>query len=377
MAQNPSPSLISIAFDHQIFGWQKYGGISRYFYQLAENLSLRPRCKVAVFAPLYVNRYIHGLKTRRSVCNRPLPAIPHTGRLVRRLNGFLARGPLSRFSPDIVHETYYSSTPTGPKRSKSVVTVYDMIHERFPQYFSPLDPTRREKARAVRRADHVICISESTRRDLIDRVNIAPQKTSVIHLGHQLRAGGAQGPASPPNDRPYLLYVGARRGYKNFSGFIKAFGTSPLLVKDFDILAFGGGPFSMEEADLIRSAGLRPNQVQHREGEDNALSLHYRHATCFVFPSLYEGFGIPPLEAMAHDCPVVCGNQSSLPEVVADAGRTVDTADINAFRAALEDVVGNVAVRDRLIEKGRERMKQFSWDKCADETLAVYERILQ
>jgi glycosyltransferase involved in cell wall biosynthesis len=112
-------------------------------------------------------------------------------------------------------------------------------------------------------------------------------------------------------------------------------------------------------------------------GDDALLSRLYRQATAFVYPSLYEGFGIPPLEAMSFDCPVVCSNTSSIPEVVGDAARLFDPADIDALRAAIEAVVGSPDLRDNLVRRGRKRIRHFSWDRTAMETMDIYRELVQ
>ena len=155
---------MKIAFDHQIFGWQEYGGISRYAFELASALHFDCAEEVAVFCPLYVNRYLeHAPAGLLRGCRR-VPSFPRSGRIYRALNRWLAGPAMRRFRPDIVHETYYSASGAKLTGARHVLTVHDMIHERFPEGFSSADPTRREKARAVARADHVICVSENTRR---------------------------------------------------------------------------------------------------------------------------------------------------------------------------------------------------------------------
>jgi glycosyltransferase involved in cell wall biosynthesis len=250
-----------------------------------------------------------------------------------------------------------------------------MIHERFPNSFSRNDVTRRAKSAALQRADHIICISENTRRDLIETTGIPIEKTSVVHLGYSLTAMSRS--ALPPiPEVPYLLYVGARDGYKNFEGLLAAYARSDLR-NAFSLVCFGGGNATPRESSLIQSLGINPANIIFLHGSDSALSSLYASASAFVYPSLYEGFGIPPLEAMSFGCPVVCSNTSSMPEVVGDAAELFDPNDLDSMCTALEQVLLSTHRSQQLVALGHERIKLFSWEKCARETLDTYKRVLR
>jgi glycosyltransferase involved in cell wall biosynthesis len=360
---------VQLVFDHQVFSFQQHGGVSRYFCEVAERLAGYDGCDVTVLAPMYVNAYLARLPPSM-VAGRHVPPIRYSKRLRVLLNGALARGWLAGARPDVVHETYFSRFPVAPRRAACVVTVFDMIHERFPQYFSPRDTTSARKAAAVRRADRVICISENTRRDLLEHVRVDPAIVSVVHLA------GAPVPALRPTrpvvDGPDVLYVGPRGAYKNFEGLLRAFAGSPGLRTGVRVVAFGGGPLSAAERALARTLGLDEGAVVQISGDDAALDAAYTFAAAFVYPSRYEGFGIPPLEAMARGCPVVCGANSSLPEVVGDAAELCDAEDPASIAAAIERVVGSPAHADELRARGRSRATQFTWDRCARASYDVY-----
>lgn len=364
-----------IAFDHQIFSWQEYGGVSRYAFEVAAELAVHLGQDVAVIAPLFVNQYLRAAPPQLKVLGRAVPAVRGAGRVFRDLTAPLALPLLHRFAPDIVHETYYSFLRLAPRRSRVVLTVYDMIHERFQGPLSWLDPTRREKAAAVARADHIICISAQTRDDLLSILKVDPAKTSVVHLGFTLTAPAAVASFKAP-PRPFLLYVGKRGGYKNFAGLLRAVAASPALRRDFDVVCFGGGKFTPAERWAVRRLGLAANQVRQVSGNDAVLAELYRRARGFVYPSLYEGFGIPPLEAMSFDCPAACSDASSMPEVVGDAALLFDAREVDAIRRAVERVVFDEVLRGELIARGRRRLEQFSWARCARETLSVYQRVM-
>ena len=361
---------MKIAFDHNIFCNQYYGGISRYFVRTAQNM-LELGHDARVFAPYHINRYLHEFP-QAAVSGKFFSKYPpKTSRLFALLNPLLARRQISKWQPDIVHETYFSKSSMAPKGVPTVLTVYDMTHELYPELLAADDRTSEFKRIAVARADHVICISESTRNDLIRLFNVPRDKTSTIYLAADIS------PVPRPNPdretRPYLLHVGMRGGYKNFSGLLEAVASSSRLGDDFDIVAFGGGVFSDAERQMIAKHGLSSDQVRHVDGDDAVLAGLYADASAFVYPSLYEGFGLPPLEAMAHDCPVISSNTSSMPEVIGDAGEFFLPTDIGAMSHAIESVVYSEDRRRDLISKGRDRLKEFSWKKCAEQTLAVYQ----
>lgn len=362
-----------IAFDHQIFFLQAFGGISRYFTCMAAELSQQD-CDTGIFAPLHCNAYLAGLP-RELVHGYRLPFVPRRGRrLFQYFNQVAVKGRLASWRPDVVHETYYAAAGVAPRECPVVVTVYDMIHELFPEDFAPDDPTPELKRRAVERADHVICISESTRRDLIRLHGVRKEKLSVVHLGFNRMMPPSLG-SVVAEPRPFLLYVGNRAGYKNFAGMLHAVASSPRLAADFDVIAFGGGALTAEEKALVVRLGLSPERVRQVDGGDDRLGALYRRASAFVYPSLYEGFGLPPLEAMAQDCPVVSSHTSSMPEVIGGAAAYFDPFSADDMAAAIERVVYDDVLRADLRQRGARRLDSFSWGKCAQETLAIYCRI--
>lgn len=363
-----------IVFDHQIFSMQVYGGISRYFVELANHLTVTKEAQVRVISPIYVNAYLASKSPEVAVTGLKMPLMKRTGRIYRTINQALARPLASLHHPDLVHETYYAAQARAPKGCKVVLTVYDMIHERFPESFSKKSTDAQDKVAAVQRADHVICISEHTRQDLISLCGVARAKTSVIHLGFAL--GKASTHVEPPVRGSFLLYVGGRSGYKNFAGLLQAYASSPDLLKNYQLVAFGGGVLTANELDLVRQLGIPAGQLIQIPGGDDVLAGLYRHAAAFIYPSLYEGFGIPPLEAMSFDCPVVCSNTSSIPEVVGDAARMFEPSSPEQIAQAIEAVVGDADLRHALVSRGRDRVKHFSWATCAQQTLSVYKTVL-
>lgn len=284
---------------------------------------------------------------------------------------------LARFHPDIVQETYYSARPIAPPRARTVLMVYDMIHELFPASFPADDPTRSLKAAAVARADHILCISQSTLADLIAVHPAAAAKSSVVLLGFD-PAPPDIAPAPAPataNTRPYLLFVGQRGGYKNFHGLLAAYAASKSLRAGFDLLAVGGGAFTPAEAAAIAAHGLAA-QVRQMPADDKLLQRCYAGGAVFIYPSLYEGFGIPPLEAMAAGTPVVAMRASAVPEVCGDAARYALPDDPESLRRAVEAVALSPQTAAALVTAGTQRLAHFSWARAAQAALASYRTLL-
>jgi glycosyltransferase involved in cell wall biosynthesis len=376
----PNGGDLRVMFDAQIFCHQRFGGISRYVCNLALELQRRGDVTPLIAAPFHFNEYLG-----------QLPASLVQGRRVRWLEGLTAlaygasvlpgKMAARSFKPDVLHCTYYFpiKPPAGARR---ILTVYDMIHEKYPQYFAASPFIRRIKAASVAAADQVICISESTRRDLLDTYDIPEERVSVTHLGYDPLASLLTGESSSDfkirvlgADVPYVLFVGSRLSYKNFRGLLDAYAASASLRSNFFFLCFGGGDFTGAERSAISKAGVEC-RVKYLSGSDAVLAACYTHASLFVCPSLYEGFGIPVLEAMSLDCPVACSNSSSLPEVVGDAAKLFDPMDCGSIRNALEAVLDSPSTAIALKERGRIRKQMFSWRICAANTLNIYRQVI-
>lgn len=365
---------MKVIYDSQIFTQQEFGGISRYICALASQVSLVPGVKVKIVAPLHINKYLIDADPTL-VTGVHIYPIPKTGRMIKALSAALF-GPLTGLMrPDLVHETYYAQH-TSYRHVAHVLTVYDMIHEKFPGNFRDGDAVTKSKKCAVERVDHILCISENTRRDLQEMYSLNDDCLTVTYLGYDALPQTGAKAQDLIGSAPYILYVGGRHGYKNFDGLMRAFAASSWLKANFRLVCFGSGTLSPEELALMAKLGLSATQVIHVGGGDDRLAALYKGAAAFVYPSKYEGFGIPPLEAMSLDCPVICSNTSSIPEVVGDAGEYFDPYDQDSIRVSIEHVLQSSARRAELVSLGRERCKRFSWERCAQETLAVYRRLV-
>lgn len=365
---------MKIIYDHQIFNIQKYGGASRYFFELISRVCKAPEFTTSLFSGLNINRY--GLDEYREFFKEhrgfTRPAIPKTNRFFGALNDALFNRAMAHWTGDIYHQTYYACL-ADRFRGKRVVTVFDMTHERYPGFFLERDRVVQQKKAALLKADGIICISESTRKDLQEYYAIHDEKIKVIHLGNSLRSYRS---SSRIINKPYILFVGERRGYKNFIALLTTYANAVRVNKEFSLICFGGGPFSAQERSII-SARRITDQVQWRSGSDEMLANLYTHAAVFVYPSLYEGFGIPLLEAAHFGCPILASGCSSFPEVAGTAALYFDPALRDDLAVKLETVLYDEPLRNELVRCGYEREKLFSWDKCAKETVQYYHQLAE
>lgn len=368
------PSLdMKIAYDHQIFGLQKHGGISRYFVELVSNLIAEPGFEPTVIAPLHVNEYLRRDAIAERVVGKYLPFdFRGKGRIARAMNNALVPLAWLGQSFDIIHETYYSNVRSGRAKVR-VLTIYDMIHELYPDEIPDSARVIRAKCAAVRRADHIICISDTTRNDATKILGINPENVSVIYLGCSIQEGVNPELACATLD-PFALYVGHRAGYKNFQIVLEAIGSCQTLRHDLKLVAFGGPRFSPDEQDAIKRLGLE-DRVLRVAGDDAMLRAYYRAARVFIYPSRYEGFGIPPLEAMAAGCPVICSTAPSIAEVVGDGAAYFAPEDSSHLGSLIERIIEDGQYCEELRSRGAQRVARYSWAKCATETGELYSRL--
>jgi glycosyltransferase involved in cell wall biosynthesis len=250
-----------------------------------------------------------------------------------------------------------------------------MVHELYPDQFHPLDFSAKNKRIVTSRANRIIAISESTKRDLIRLYDLSPEKIDVIPLASGLSPEFQQRPSLPLPER-YFLYVGKRNTYKNFFFLLQA--VKVLFKTDTKcfLVCAGGGTFTKQEIREIERLHLSDRIIQIH-ADDALLAYLYSKAQAFVYPSLYEGFGIPVLEAFACGCPVIVSNRSSLPEVGGDAARYFDPENPASLVSALSEVLNKNDTADHMREKGLERVKLFSWNDTAQKTLETYKKVLR
>jgi glycosyltransferase involved in cell wall biosynthesis len=355
---------LPVAYDHTIFAMQTHGGISRYFAELIPRVARDHDIDVFLYMGLYINRY--GLQGQRRAFRAfggfRRPNLRKTHQLALRISDRLFARFARRWQPRVYHATYY--TELAPRLSACrVITVHDLIYERLT---GAVDSVLK---RLAKRPDGLICVSAHTKRDLMELVGVPEHKVRVVHHGNSLH-GVRPGPRAV--EGPYILFVGTRYSYKNFATLLRAYGSSAPVWREYRLACFGGGPFTPAEMEEAARHGVADRLIYLGNGSDRALAGAYAHAAALVYPSLYEGFGLPLLEAMSQGCPVVSSNASSLPEVGGDAVAYFDPQEVDDLRAAIERVLSDGEFASALREAGRRREALFTWDRCAAETAAFY-----
>jgi glycosyltransferase involved in cell wall biosynthesis len=249
-----------------------------------------------------------------------------------------------------------------------------MIHEIFRNQIDPKGEHTELKRKAIFAAARLICVSENTKKDLLNWYSIPENKIAVIHQAAGIDASLSHGDEPVPS-YPYYLYVGSRdASYKNFDTLLLALAKVASINPDIRLCVVGY-PFDAIEIRRIAELQLSDCIELYTGTSDSHLAKLYRCSIAFVYPSLYEGFGIPPLEAMSCGTPVVASNCSSIPEVVGEAGLLFDSKSANDLADILLFLLDNSTERDRLIIKGYERAKAFSWEKTVAKTLDVYQSV--
>lgn len=360
---------INVFYDFQIMLMQRFGGISRYYYELLGKINERGLAHADAFCLFNQNEYFE------SYFHRPrgiMRCIPGKGRINKLAMPYKSK------NYDIIHPTYYDNYVLRKKKNcKVVVTVYDMIQELFTGELAPGDAERTiaDKKGMIYGSDHIIAISESTKNDIL-RIypDIPKSKITVIYIGSNMSGTATKKHESEFLPDKFMLFVGRRRGYKNFSGFAKA--VVPLLLEDraLHLVCMGGGKFTEDEKTFFSAVS---GQVHQFDTCDDRLAAAYKKAECFIFPSLYEGFGIPTLEAFYCECPVILSNTSSMPEVGGDAAVYVDPYDPVDMEQKIRMVLNDEEMRMHLIEKGLNRVGMFGWDRIAEQTVECYRSVLR
>ena len=361
--------MISVYYDYQIMLAQRFGGISRYIYEISSRLKslgadVKMRC-------IHNHNYYfsESLGMYDTSKKSEIFRLSELG-IFHYVNKTARSYDLMSGHYDIYHPTYYYASK--PERGKLIVTVHDMTHERYSGIYPVNKRVIEAKKNIIPKADRIIAVSENTKRDIINYYpEIKPDKISVIYHGASMKP---EVNSSSPLKYDYVLFVGNRGMYKNFSRFSEAMKIIMSMYNDIHVFCAGGGNFTKEE---VNSFGNFSSRFHQAALSDNELSGAYENALCFVFPSEYEGFGIPVLEAFACRCPAACSNSSSLPEVSGDSVMYFDPSDIEDMSGAIINLIENPDLRRDLIVKGTERLKLFDWDISAKKTLECYELALK
>lgn len=358
---------MKILFDHQIFLTQKYGGISRYFTELAKEFE---KINQDYYMSVYFsnNEYITDIKKVRKFNNNKL-----FNKVLYQFSSLISKHYISKSNFDIFHPTYYDPYFLESIKTPYVLTIYDFMHEKFQDMFSSKDKNIAWKKECAMKADRIIAISENTKQDIIEYYGIAADKIDVVYLSSSLKKIDEELDMQLP--QKYILFVGNRSRYKNFNMFIKA--VTPLFNEEdkLNVVCAGGGSFSQDEQMMLEELGIK-DKVKYFNIDDKVLAYLYQKAMFFIFPSLYEGFGIPVLEAFNCNCPVVLSNQGSLPEVGGDAVEYFDPYSSESILNAVKKLYFDENRREKLKQLGIIQAKKFSWEKTAKETIAVYNKMI-
>ncbi|XDD41518.1 glycosyltransferase family 4 protein [Leptospira sp. WS60.C2] len=386
---------MKVFFDHQIFIQQNYGGISLYFKELIQDFLRRSNVDVGHSILYSNNEYLNeslelGNKVYLNSSNWLFEghfkgkgklfsfakfiglAKNHRREMENYVKLFFERKNISVFHPTY-YDTYYHSFPNA-RKIPIVVTVYDMIHELFPYYF-PADNTYFFKKKTMDIATKIIAISNNTKNDIMKIYNIPEEKIKVIYLAPSFDDIKAK-VETDYNLSNSILYVGNRSLYKNFHFFLVSIIDLFRKYPEMNLILAGGEFLSRKEMDLFKKLNLENRITRIAITDKQKLATLYKSSRLFVFPSLYEGFGIPLLEAMQLGCPVVCSNTSSFSEVAGSAALYFDPLDSSSIHDAVENVFINDSFRNQIIEEGYKRCAQFQWENSFAETLDLYNSIL-
>lgn len=371
-------SIIRVLYDHQIFAMQKFGGISRYFVELIKQFEHTDSVFTMISIKYSDNYYLKDI----NISTEQLKILKNNKfekQIMYGLNIIPSIHQVSENNFDIFHPTYYGSYYSNfIKRKPIVLTVHDLTHEKYPHFFSKPERNSQMKRKSFELANRIIAISENTKQDIVNYFGIDPMKIDVIYHGNSLKSKFEilKKEEDVFEELRYLLFVGVRGGYKNFSYLIDAI--APILRKDdsLKIICAGGGELNAEEIAQAYSLGIN-NKIIQIKVTDNELIKLYKNAIAFVFPSLYEGFGMPILEAMDCGCPIILSNTSSFPEIAGAAGEYFDPFEEESIRTSVEKVIYNEEYRKILKKLGNDRAKLFSWEDSANKTQEVYKKAIE
>lgn len=382
-----------ILYDYQAFLMQSHGGVSKCFVELISNLPDHVQFQIGIKESdnIYleesglvpnlckcsktVNNFIfnHNFRGKSRLFNW-INANIHFYRSSLNINRNYAIELIKQTDYDVFHPTFFDPYFLNVLGNKPfVLTVHDMIPELFPQYYSTNDGQIINKRLLSQKASHIITVSEQTKKDLIRILHIPDDKISVVYHGSPINRGKFF-PAIISGK--YLLYVGGRFTYKNFLLFIKSFAEISQYYLDLKVV-FTGEPFTKKEMKLIKSLNIY-DRVIHLFVNDSQMCNLYQHATAFIYPSLYEGFGLPILEAFTNECPVLLNKKSCFPEIAGEAALYFCLDDFeNTLSPILMDFLKHEEKYSGMLRKrGRERLKYFSWKDSANRLSAIYESVL-
>jgi len=350
-------------------------GVGWYLYFLLHEMAKHDDVELYLFGDARVTDLgpsLHAaIPLNARLCTFDLRGVPPS-RLSRAFTAAAYVVWMKLIDPDVMFgANYFLPRLHGAIARRRVVTVHDLTYKRFPELLQKetLDNLEAHMTRELARADAVICVSESTRRDLLAFYDIDPSRAVAIHSGLGISAAAAPMDGLPSR---YLLFVSTIEPRKNLSVLLDAFAQLRASGYDGSLVVVGKiGWKSKEIAPRLREPG-----IVHLDYVDAArLATIYQRAEAFVFPSIYEGFGFPLLEAMSFGVPAIAARSSSLPEVGGDAALYFD--DVDGLRSQLKRVTSDAALREELVARGQAQVAKFRWDVCASQTLDVLRMVAE
>lgn len=355
---------MKVLFDTKCFDLQKFGGVSRYFSEMMLNLDSEIERKFPIL--LSNNESLQELKISQVM--RFFPSARNSFRVVGSVNKLFTTRALLKQDFDVFYPTYYDVDFFNRIGNKPfVVTVHDMIHELYSHLFSSDDPTSSYKRLMCEKAAKIIVVSNNTKMDLIRLFGVPSDKIEVIYPGQSMKPVSKYVLNLPEK---YILFTGARWAYKNFNRFLEAFS---FLDESYQLVCTGS-PFSDNELQLIKSLHLE-SRIRVFFATYTELSELYSRAKLFVFPSEYEGFGIPTIEAFSLGCPVALSNTSCFPEVAGDAGAYFDPLNVKSIYEVMSEVLENESLQQQMINNGYKQLEKFSWQKMGVEVSSVLKNV--
>lgn len=365
MSPSPAPADLRVLFDGRAFMQQRRSGMTRYFAELLAAFQTHPHLRVRPVTPY---RFVSNLHVAESDSRFHAVPLPHRWR-EPVLNGLNRPWVKDGAGADVRHAVSHLG-PVPVDKVPVVLTVHDFTYELMPELFDDVSADLQRKAQWLDAASAVVCVSETTRADL-ERFHPEFDRPVVV-APHAVSAGFFEAKAGPMRGVPerYLLHVGNRHRHKNVGLLLKAFAEISRRDRGIHLVMSGAG--LPEELEVINELGIT-DRTHLVKVSDSRLGALYAGAEAFVFPSLYEGFGLPLLEAMAAGCPVVMSDIPASVEVAGDAAMAVDPHDVDGLAAALERLLGDRALSDRMRHEGRRRAQTYSWDRSAQITATAYD----
>lgn len=361
-----------ILYEPQMFDLQNYGGISRYFSNLIEGINKTQEFSAELPLVYSTNYYVRNFP---QLMNNWIGRILlKKGRRRKNSNLFFAKHNIRKANFDILHATYYNSYFLKDLKKPLVLTVHDMIYENFPNLFEDAEKVINEKRIMIEAADLIIAISIFTKQELLRHYPDLSAKIKVVYHGLPDTTVISAKDKLPEK---FLLYVGDRNAlYKNFKPFIEAITPILNLDKSLHLICAGGGQFNQEELNLLDRSGIKASTTQ-LNATDSQIQQLYENALMFIYPSIEEGFGLPMLEAFKNGCAVACSETSCLPEVGGSAVSYFNPANVQSMNQVISTLINTKELRKQHIDEGHNRVKEFTFNNCLDQTLNCYKSLLK